>query len=62
MRHCRRSRHWSIFFLRSLDWASLRKLSAKRTASINGKRALARLHEYVDATRLFMGLDGLSIS
>ena len=51
VRHCRRSRHWSIFFLRSLDWASLRKLSAKRTASINGRRALACWHEHVDATQ-----------
>ena len=31
--------------------ASLRKLPAKRAASINGKRALACLHEHVDATR-----------
>ena len=30
--------------------ASLRKLSAKRTASINGRRALACSHEDVDAT------------
>ena len=49
--HCRRSRHWTIFFLRSLDWTSLRKLSAKRTASIIGKRALACSHEHVDVTR-----------
>ena len=49
--HCRRSRHWSIFFWRSLDWASLRKLSAKRTASINGRRALACSHDHVDVTR-----------
>ena len=40
-----------IFFWRSPDWASLRKLSAKRTASINERRALAFSHEHVDATR-----------
>ena len=38
-------------FWRSLDWASLRKLSAKRSASINGRRALACSHQHVDATR-----------
>ena len=42
---------WSIFFWRLLDWASLRKLSRKRTASINGRRALACSHEHVDAKR-----------
>ena len=38
-------------FLKALDWASLRKLSAKRTASINGRCALACSHEHVEATR-----------
>ena len=41
----------SIFFWRSFEWASLLKLSAKRTASINGRLALACSHEHVDATR-----------
>ena len=51
VRHCRRSRHWSIFCWRSLDWASLCKLSGKCTASIIGRRVLACSHEQVDATR-----------
>ena len=32
-----------------LDWASSRKLSAKRTASINGRRALACSYEHMNA-------------
>ena len=40
----------SYFVLKSLNWAGLRKLSAKRTASINGRHALACSHEHVDAT------------
>ena len=37
-------------FLKVLDWTSLRKLSAKRTASINGRCAPVCLHEHADAT------------
>ena len=39
------------YFFEGRLTASLRKLSAKRTASINGRRALACSHEHMDAIK-----------